>query len=84
MHGFRRRTFLAGLVSAPAVTAVAAAGGQDDLMAYVRRTSGGWDQSLYARLLGHANAFKEGDEIVGVAAPDATARALDELFARAT
>ena len=76
MHGFRRRTFLAGLVSAPAVTAVAAAGGQDDLMAYVRRTSGGWDQSLYARLLGHANAFKEGDEIVGVAAPDATARQL--------
>ena len=38
------------------------------------RDAGGWDQRLYTRLLGQANAFKEGDEIVGVAARDDAAR----------
>ena len=46
----------------------------EDLVAHVKRLSGGWDAALYARLLGHANALKEGDAIVGVAAADEAAR----------
>lgn len=40
----------------------------EGLIAYVRRTSGGWDRVRYAQLVGAANDFKEGDEIIGVAA----------------
>ena len=37
-------------------------------MAYLDRTAGGWDPRLYSRLVGAANEFKEGDDIIGLAA----------------
>lgn len=40
----------------------------EDLIRYVHRVKDGWDQTLYRQLLGAANDFKEGDEIIGVAA----------------
>ena len=40
----------------------------EGLVAYVHRTAGGWDPRLYSRLVGAANEFKEGDEIIGLAA----------------
>ena len=40
----------------------------EGLVAYVRRTAGGFDPLLYARLVGAANEFKEGDGIIGLAA----------------
>lgn len=46
----------------------------EDLIAYVHRVRGAWDEGLYQQLLGAANEFKEGDAIVGVAAADETAR----------
>jgi ethanolamine ammonia-lyase large subunit len=52
----------------------------EDIFAYLRRTTGGFDAARYKQTLGAANPFKEGDRIVGVAAADdasrATARAL--------
>ena len=38
------------------------------IVQFVQSTSGKWDPKLYAQLLGAANAFKEGDVTVGVAA----------------
>jgi ethanolamine ammonia-lyase large subunit len=46
----------------------------ENLVQYIHRTKGEWDQTLYRRLLGAANDFKEGDEIVGVAAADEAVR----------
>jgi ethanolamine ammonia-lyase large subunit len=40
----------------------------EDLFAYIRRVKGRFDGPLYTQILGAANAFKEGDQIVGVAA----------------
>ncbi|AMV22591.1 ethanolamine ammonia-lyase subunit EutB [Planctomyces sp. SH-PL14] len=37
---------------------------------YVQRVTGRFDDTLYKRILGSANEFKEGDAIVGVAAAD--------------
>ncbi|MFM7138427.1 MAG: ethanolamine ammonia-lyase subunit EutB, partial [Planctomycetota bacterium] len=71
-----RRRFVAGLAAAPAIAMSRAAAAEEDLIAHVTRGAGGWNQSLFTRLLGHANAFKEGDEIVGVAPPDEAARRL--------
>ena len=72
MFRFQRRRLLEGLAVVPAFAAFRAWGTPsvpaEDLIEHVRQAAGGWDQSLYARLLGNANAFKEGDEIVGVAA----------------
>ena len=52
----------------------------EDVFAFVVRQKGAFDATLYKQILGAANPFKEGDEIVGVAAADdasrATARAL--------
>ena len=47
----------------------------DGIIEYVRAASGGWDPRLYGRLLGSANAFKEGDVTVGVAAASEEERA---------
>ena len=49
-------------------------GSQEDLITYNRRIQGAFDQTLYQRLLGAANEFKEGDQYLGVAAADATSR----------
>mgnify|MGYP006273228807 CR=1 FL=1 len=46
----------------------------EDIFAYVRRMSGRFDDGLFKRVLGAANEFKEGDEIVGVAAADQRSR----------
>lgn len=40
----------------------------EGIVQFVEAASGGWDPQLYARLLGSANDFKEGDATVGVAA----------------
>lgn len=46
----------------------------EDLLAYLQRTTGGFDRTRYLQLLGAANAYKEGDDAIGVAAPDEQAR----------
>jgi len=72
-----RRTFLRTLPGGTLVLAGAVApgpamggsrGGPVGIVQFVQAASGQWDPKLYARLLGAANAFKEGDATVGVAA----------------
>jgi ethanolamine ammonia-lyase large subunit len=54
----------------------------EDLFAYIRRRTGGFDLTLYRQLVGAANAFKEGDEIAGIAAANEESRqAVRELIA---
>ena len=45
-----------------------------DIFAYIERSKGQFDQTLYRQLLGAANEFKEGDQAIGVAALDADSR----------
>lgn len=49
-------------------------GAEEDLLAFVKRSAGRFDETLYKRVLGAANEFKEGDEIIGVAAADERSR----------
>jgi ethanolamine ammonia-lyase large subunit len=42
----------------------------ESVFAYIQRVRGQWDAGLYKQLLGAANEFKEGDEIIGLAAAD--------------
>jgi ethanolamine ammonia-lyase large subunit len=46
----------------------------EDVFAYVKRVNGGFDQTVYAQLIGAANDFKEGDQTIGVGAKDEMAR----------
>ena len=46
----------------------------EDLFAYIQRVNQDFDQTLYRQLVGAANAFKEGDEIIGVAAAESNSR----------
>ncbi|RKH80958.1 ethanolamine ammonia-lyase subunit EutB [Corallococcus sp. AB045] len=46
----------------------------EDVLDYVQRLRGGFDARLYQQVLGAANAFKEGDEAIGVAAADEESR----------
>lgn len=46
----------------------------EDLFGYISRVAGAFDASLYKRILGAANEFKEGDQTIGVAAADALSR----------
>lgn len=46
----------------------------EDVFGYLRRVARGFDETLYKKVLGAANAFKEGDALVGVAAADETSR----------
>ncbi len=46
----------------------------EDVLAYITRQRGGWDEKLFKQLLGAANEFKEGDAILGVAAADDESR----------
>jgi ethanolamine ammonia-lyase large subunit len=39
-----------------------------DAISYVHRIAGRWDIDLYRKVLGAANEYKEGDEIIGIAA----------------
>ena len=47
----------------------------EDIFAYIDRLGGKFSRDMYLRILGNANEFKEGDQIVGVAATDAISRA---------
>jgi ethanolamine ammonia-lyase large subunit len=46
----------------------------EDVFAYMKRTRGGFDQTLYRQVIGAANPYKEGDEAIGVAAGDDASR----------
>ncbi|MFT7641480.1 MAG: ethanolamine ammonia-lyase large subunit [Pirellulaceae bacterium] len=46
----------------------------EDVLAYIQRKSGRFDSNVYKQILGAANEFKEGDEIVGIAAADTASR----------
>lgn len=46
----------------------------EDVFSYVRRVRGGFDSESYKQVLGAANPFREGDEIVGVSAADEAQR----------
>ncbi|MEI2299882.1 ethanolamine ammonia-lyase [Ensifer sp. MJa1] len=46
----------------------------EDVFAYVSRSKGAFDQTTYRQVLGCANAFKEGDQTIGVAAENETSR----------
>lgn len=48
----------------------------EDLIAWIQRIQGRWDEHLYRQMLGAANEFKEGDQILGVAAADEATRTL--------
>ena len=41
---------------------------EESVVAYIKRTKGKWDQTLYQQLIGYANPYKEGDDTLGVAA----------------
>ncbi|XXF78411.1 ethanolamine ammonia-lyase subunit EutB [Myxococcaceae bacterium GXIMD 01537] len=57
----------------------------EDVFAYIERVRGGFDARLYQRLLGAANAYKEGDEAIGVAAAcEATRDHARTLLSRTT
>lgn len=48
----------------------------EGLIQYIQRVERAWNDRLYKRLLGAANEFKEGDQIVGVSATSEQQRAL--------
>jgi ethanolamine ammonia-lyase large subunit len=64
-------TFLAGLAGAVTIGNVKPG---EDVLQYVKRSKGGFDQTLYNQVIGAANAFKEADETLGVAADDELSR----------
>jgi ethanolamine ammonia-lyase large subunit len=59
---------------AEAMSAIDGARPDEDLFSFIRRQRGAHDAKLYARILGAANDFKDGDEIIGVAATDDVSR----------
>jgi len=48
---------------------------EEDLFAFMNRTLGTFDRISYQRIIGEANDFKEGDQILGVAAAGEAVRA---------
>ena len=48
----------------------------EDVFSYIERQFGRFDRDLYLKILGNANEFKEGDQIVGVAAVDDQSRSI--------
>jgi ethanolamine ammonia-lyase large subunit len=46
----------------------------EDILAYIQRVNGAFDQTLYKKIIGAANEYKEGDEALGIAAADETSR----------
>ena len=65
---------LAGKAAAGEVTTINEVKQGEDVFAYIDRTKGGFDQTLYRKVIGAANAFKEGDQTIGVGAKDEAAR----------
>jgi len=64
-------TFLAGLAGAVTIGKVKRG---EDVLEYITRTQGQFDHTLYQQIIGAANAFKEGDETIGVAASNEKSR----------
>ncbi|MHC4411344.1 MAG: ethanolamine ammonia-lyase subunit EutB, partial [Planctomycetota bacterium] len=56
------------------MSAIGGAHPGEDVFSFIRRLRGAHDTQLYARILGAANDFKDGDGIVGVAAADDASR----------
>jgi ethanolamine ammonia-lyase large subunit len=48
----------------------------EDIVSFIKRARGRFDLDLYRQILGCANAYKEGDEILGIAAASDEERAL--------
>lgn len=63
--------FAAGLAGAVTIPSVKPG---ENVGQYVTRTKGSLDQTFYKQVVGAANAFKEGDETIGVAAADERSR----------
>ncbi len=71
-------------VAAPTGVSLAASLPDEDIFAYLRRMTGGFDAARYKQILGAANPFKEGDRIVGVAAGDDSSRVTARALLSAT
>ena len=65
---------LAPLADTPAGVVLAAPQPNEDLIDYVQRVKGSFDLTFYRQIVGAANAFKEGDLTLGVAAANETSR----------
>lgn len=46
----------------------------EDVFKYIQRVKGSFDQTMYQQLIGASNAFKEGDQTIGVAADNNASR----------
>ncbi|MEM6726387.1 MAG: ethanolamine ammonia-lyase subunit EutB, partial [Bacteroidota bacterium] len=53
---------------------------KEDIFTYIQRVKGEFDRTLYKQILGAANAFKEGDQTLNIAALDETTRASARLL----
>ena len=62
---------LSTLCSAVSITDVKSG---EDIFKYIERIKGKFDQTLYRQIIGAANAFKEGDEAISVAADNEKSR----------
>jgi ethanolamine ammonia-lyase large subunit len=56
----------------------------EDIFAFITRTRGSFDATLYRQILGAANEYKEGDDTLGVAARDAGSRQRARALLRET
>ena len=65
---------LAGKVATGEATTISEVTQGEDVFAYIDRAKGGFDQTLYRQVIGAANAFKEGDQTIGVGAKDDATR----------
>ena len=73
----QKRKLVAGITGALVMTFLASMAGAvtigkikpgEDVMQYITRTQGKFDQTTYQQVIGAASAFKEGDQSLGVAA----------------
>ncbi|MEZ4601676.1 MAG: ethanolamine ammonia-lyase [Syntrophotaleaceae bacterium] len=71
MTGALVMTFLAGVAGAVTISSVKPG---EDVLQYVKRSKGQFDHTFYQQVIGAANAFKEGDEAIGVAADSESSR----------
>jgi ethanolamine ammonia-lyase large subunit len=74
LGGLRHRFAHAADQAAARDVSLPASHAGEDVFAYLRRTTGGFNAVRYKQILGAANPFKEGDRIVGVAAADDASR----------
>lgn len=57
----------------------------EDIFSYIQRVNGSFNRVIYQQILGAANAFKEGDLALNIAAADETSRAIArELLSNTT